>query len=162
MKNVRCLQGQCYEIFDPYLRCSTWVTFEQAKTVSRNFSFPEDIRLADTQFLNSIQIKTFCCSYHKFLFFKSKIIYRHRVSENNNATRFLRLSSQKQNIYIASPGTSRYSYSLCTTALYSTARYSYSRYSENKNWYIDHVCCFFAQYSYSRYLYRFFVISNIF
>ena len=72
MKNVRCLQGQCYEIFDPYLRCSTWVTFEQAKTVSRNFSFPEDIRLADTQFLNSIQIKHFVALIISFYFSKVK------------------------------------------------------------------------------------------
>ena len=59
-------------------------------------------------------------------------------------------------------GTSRYTYSLCTTARYSYARYSYSRYAEKKNRYIEHVWCFFAQYSYSRYLYRFLVISNIF
>ena len=95
MKNVRCLQGQCYEIFDPYLRCSTyrsllnrlkrfakffdpylrcstWVTFEQAKTVSRNFSFPEDIRLADTQFLHSIQIKHFVALIISFYFSKVK------------------------------------------------------------------------------------------
>ena len=57
--------------------------------------------------------------------------------------------------------TSRYSYSLCTTVLYSTARYSDSRYSENKNWSIAHVWRIYARYSYSRYLYRFLVISNI-
>ena len=57
-------------------------------------------------------------------------------------------------VQVSSLTTPRYSYSLCTTALYSTARYSNSRYSEKKNWNIDHVCCLFARYSYSRYLYN--------
>ena len=49
--------------------------------------------------------------------------------------------------------TARYSDSLCTTALYSTARYSDSRYSDKKNRNIKHVWSIYARYSYSKYLY---------
>ena len=61
-------------------------------------------------------------------------------------------------VQVSSLTTPRYSYSLCTTALYSTARYSDSHYVENKNWSIEHVWRIYAHYSYSRYLYRFLVI----
>ena len=43
------LKGQCHEIFDHFFIClkdSTWAPYEQAKTVSRTFSFSRRYSIA--------------------------------------------------------------------------------------------------------------------
>ena len=45
-RKTQNLKRQCHKIFDTFLnkKNSTLAKYEQAKTVSRNFSFREDIR----------------------------------------------------------------------------------------------------------------------
>ena len=59
-----------------------------------------------------------------------------RVTEKPNLI-FFKAMLQNRLLLTTTPW---YSYSLCTTALYSTARYSYSRYSDKKKLNIEHFC----------------------
>ena len=100
-----------------------------------------------TTFLN-------CCHFLYFLTFylvKNKVLLKwYRCKELNNSSRLCGMKGDRktkpdffkamlQNCLLLTT-TPWYSYSLCTTALYSTARYSYSRYSDKKKLNIEHFC----------------------